>query len=110
TSGMWNIKRNRGLTIVQEPTETLFPAMVENVLQYVDVDHVTPTSEMGALLTKLTMEKAPKRPRLAKEEMELLNLEVVIASQDNAFEMGILNMGDLTRFTCPECKGALVSI
>jgi two-component system chemotaxis response regulator CheB len=37
-------------------------------------------------------------------------MEVVIANRDSAFQIGILSMGELTTFTCPECKGALVSI
>jgi two-component system chemotaxis response regulator CheB len=109
TSGMWNIKRNGGRTVVQDMEEALFPNMAENVLQYVEVDDVAPSTEIGALLTKLTTEKAPNRPALTEKEMELLKMEVIIATSDNAFEMGILNMGELTTFACPECKGALVS-
>jgi len=37
-------------------------------------------------------------------------MEVIIAANDNAFEMGILNRGELTAFTCPECHGSLVSL
>jgi two-component system, chemotaxis family, protein-glutamate methylesterase/glutaminase len=110
TSGMWNIKRNGGLAIVQEPEDALFPSMPQNVMQYVAVDHVLPAGGIGVLISKLTAEKAPKRPDLTKKEMELLNMEVIIATRDNAFEIGILEMGSLTTFTCPECKGALVSI
>jgi two-component system chemotaxis response regulator CheB len=62
------------------------------------------------LLSTLIDQQAPKRPDLTKEDMELLKMEVVIATRDNAFEMGILDMGSLTLFTCPECHGALVSI
>ncbi|HYO21542.1 MAG TPA: chemotaxis protein CheB [Flavisolibacter sp.] len=110
TSGMWNIKRNGGVAIVQDPEDALFPSMPENVMQYVNVDHILSAGGMGGLLVTLAAEKAPKRPDLTREEMELLKMEVVIASRDNAFEMGILEMGALTTFACPECKGALVSI
>jgi two-component system, chemotaxis family, protein-glutamate methylesterase/glutaminase len=110
TSGMWNIKRNGGLAMVQQPDEAMFPSMPENVMQHVKVDHVSPTDAMGAVLAQLITEKAGKRPELTKEEMERLKLEVVIATRDNAFELGILDMGELTTFACPECKGALVSL
>lgn len=110
TSGMWNIKQHGGITIVQNPDDALFPSMPQNVMQYMDVDHVLPASGIGSLLTMLSAEKAPKRPDRTKEEMERLKMEVVIATCDHAFEMGILNMGQLTTFSCPECKGALVSI
>jgi two-component system chemotaxis response regulator CheB len=110
TSGMWNIKRHGGIAIVQDPGEALFPSMPQNVMQYVEVDHVLPAAGIGGLLTLMAIEKAPKRPERTKEEMDLLKMEVIIASRDNAFELGILDMGELTTFSCPECKGALVSI
>lgn len=109
TSGMWNIKRCGGITVVQDPKEAAYASMPENVLQYVTVNHTVPVLEMGALLTRLVEEKAPKRPNLSKEDMELLKMEVIIATHDNAFQIGILEKGDLTIFTCPECHGALVS-
>ena len=110
TSGMWNIKRCGGATIVQDPNEAMYPSMPQNVMQYVDVDHVVPVSEMGELLIKLINSKTPKKPNLSKEDMMLLKMEVIIATRDNAFEIGILDMGNLTTFTCPECHGALIAI
>ena len=35
-------------------------------------------------------------------------MEIIIAKQDGAFEMGIMNIDKLTPFTCPECHGVLV--
>jgi two-component system chemotaxis response regulator CheB len=37
-------------------------------------------------------------------------MEVIIATHDNAFEMGIIKMGELTPFTCPECHGSLIRL
>jgi two-component system chemotaxis response regulator CheB len=34
----------------------------------------------------------------------------LIAVEENAFEKGILEMGELTTFTCPECHGTLVRL
>lgn len=110
TSGMWTIKQNGGLAMVQDPAEAIFPSMPQNVMQYMQVDHVLSAAGIGGLLRKLSAEKAPKRPDRTKGEMELLKLEVIIATRHNAFELGILDMGKLTTFACPECKGALVSI
>lgn len=110
TSGMWNIKQHGGLSVVQDPDDAIFPSMPQNVLQYVEVDHVLPAAGIGGLLTILTAEKAPKRPERTREAMELLKMEVIIANRNNAFELGILEMGELTTFACPECKEALVSI
>lgn len=110
TSGLWSIKRLGGLTIIQEPEDAEYPSMPMNVLKYVDVDHSVPASEMGSLLEKLTTEKAFKKPKVSKREMLLLKMEVIISKQDNAFAMGIMNAGELTPFTCPECHGVLVRL
>ena len=108
TSGLWSVKRQGGTSIVQDPNDAEFPSMPLNVLEYVDVDHVVPISDMGPLLHKLTQETATQSTTLTKEELERLHTEVNIAAQDNSFEMGILNKGALTPLTCPECHGALV--
>lgn len=110
TSGLWSVKRLGGLTIIQEPNDAEHPSMPMNALQYVDTDHIMPVAEMGALLNTLVMKKAPKKPKISKREMQLLEMEVIIARKDNAFEMGIMNLGELTPFTCPECHGVLVRL
>lgn len=37
-------------------------------------------------------------------------MEVIISKQDNAFAMGIMDVGELSPFTCPECNGVLVRL
>lgn len=109
TSGMWSIKRLGGIGIVQEPDDAQYPSMPSSVLEYVDVDHIVPLAELGALLTRLTTEESTPTPaELASDEKKRLETEVQIAAQKNAFDMGILDMGQLTPLTCPECSGALV--
>ena len=110
TSGLWSVKRLGGISIIQQPEESEFPDMPLNVLEYVDVDYKLKASEIAPMLVKLTEEKAPKTPKLSAEELKRMKLEIVIAYTGNAFELGILSMGKLTSFTCPECHGALVSL
>jgi two-component system chemotaxis response regulator CheB len=110
TSGLWSVKRLGGITIIQDPKDSDFPNMPLNVLEYVKVDYALPASYMGALLNKLTKGQAPKKPRISKKEMDSLKMEVIISKQDNAFAMGIMNEGELTPFTCPECNGVLVRL
>ena len=110
TSGMWSIKRLGGLTIVQEPHEAMYPSMPDNVLINVDVDYRLPLSDIPQLLSELSQETVTARQALSPEEEKRMETEVNIAAQDSAFEMGILDMGQLTPLTCPECNGALVSL
>lgn len=110
TSGLWSVKRLGGLGVVQEPEDALYPSMPDNVLQNVDVDYQVPIAELASLLCRLIEETVPDKSNLLKENMNRMETEVNIAAQDNAFEMGILELGELTPLTCPECSGALVSI
>ena len=110
TSGMWSVKRLGGLSIIQEPEDAMYSSMPDNVLNYVDVDYQLPIADVGPLLCELIQETVPDKPDLEPNEQERMETEVNIAAQDNAFEMGIIGMGELTPLTCPECNGALVSI
>lgn len=110
TSGLWTIKRQGGVGIVQDPADAEFPHMPANALEQVEVDHTVPTAEMGALLSKLVGKAAPEARKRSAEERELLELEISIAQDDDAFEKGIMEMGRLSPFTCPECHGALVRL
>ena len=108
TSGMWSIKRCGGSTIIQEPGEAMYPSMPLSVLEYVDVDYTLPLAGIASKLVELINEVVPQAPEVTPQERNLLKTEIIIAAQHNAFEMGILNMGSLTPFTCPECNGTLV--
>lgn len=109
-SGLWTIKRRGGTTIVQTPKDAEFPDMPANALSQVDVDHIVPVAAMGALLGELVRKPAPKGPKISAKEQKRLQMEITIAMQDGAFEMGIMEMGEFTPFTCPECHGALIRL
>jgi two-component system chemotaxis response regulator CheB len=108
TSGLWTIKRLGGITVIQDPEKAQFPSMAINVLDHVKVDYKESVPEMAALLNKLTKKSVPEKPSVTAKEMDLLKMDVVIASGGKALEMGIMEQGKLSTFTCPECHGALV--
>ena len=109
-SGIWTIKQHGGIAIIQKPEDAEQPQLPKNVLQYVDPDYTVPARDMGPLIAGLVKEPAPNKNKLSEEELKRLEMEVIIATKDNAFEMGIMNMGELTPFTCPECAGVLVRL
>ena len=110
TSGMWTVRRLGGVCIVQQPEEAQYASMPNHVMEYVDVDYSVPVVSMALLLSDLITEDVPDKMNLPEDELERIEAEINVAAQDNAFEMGILDMGELTPLTCPECSGALVSI
>ena len=106
TAGLRAIKRCNGLAVVQDPAEATAPDMPLSALQHVDVDHVVPIQAMGALLSTLTRQPAALTPSIPLD----IRLEAAIAAQELA-DMKIDDMlGRPSRFTCPECHGALWEI
>lgn len=93
TSGMWNIKRLGGLAICQDLDEAAFPEMPRSLQQYVEVDHTLKLKDIGPLLCRLVAEPASDNGPASEEDLRRLALEVEIATADNAFEKGIMDLG-----------------
>lgn len=110
TSGPWSIKRLGGIAIVQQPSEAHFDSMPLSALKYVEVDYELPSTEIGALLARLSHEQPGPAVSVDEELKTRMAKELQIAAEDGAFQKGIMELGTLTPFTCPECKGALVKL
>jgi two-component system chemotaxis response regulator CheB len=78
-----------------------------NALDNVDVDHKLPVAEMGALLARLTREEATPEPLIAAAEREQMEAEVAIARERDPRVEDVMQYGELSPFTCPECHGVL---
>lgn len=109
TSGLWSIKRLRGVTVVQDPSEAAFDSMPMSAMQQVEIDHCLSVAAIGSLLQGLAMIR-PKEPFESPSDKERMRKEVSIAAEGNAFEKGVTEFGDYTLFTCPECDGVLIRI
>ena len=110
TSGLWSVQRMGGVAVVQEPHDAEQPSMPTNALEFVAADYVLPLAQLGALLTRLTQEHVSAKTRLPTAELDLLKVELTIAKQGGGFELGIIEMGKPTPFTCPDCHGALTQL
>ena len=113
TSGLWSIKRLGGIAIVQSPDEAEYPSMPRSALQYVQPDYAVSSAEIAPLLIQLTQEQSAQVIELGKDtekDTRRMAKEVQIAAGANVPEKLILELGELSQFTCPECHGALVRI
>ncbi|HEV2149263.1 MAG TPA: chemotaxis protein CheB [Longimicrobiaceae bacterium] len=107
TAGLWAVKRRGGAAVVQDPEEALYPSMPRSALRHVEVDGVARVSDLAPLLVRLTREPPAEEEPAASEALEV---ETRIAVEDNALQAGVMKLGPLTPFTCPECHGVLVSV
>jgi two-component system chemotaxis response regulator CheB len=105
-SGLVAIRDRGGRTVVQDPTDALYPGMPENAMRHITPDHVVPTTEMGRVLRVLSKEEVdvrdvpPVPPRMTMEN------EI---AQDRQWPVDYeaVGMGHQSGLTCPDCQGAL---
>jgi two-component system chemotaxis response regulator CheB len=110
TAGLWAVKHFGGLAVVQDPVDAEFSSMPRHAINAVEVDHIVPAAELGALLTKLCDESIPVETTEAMTSDENIKLEVDVALQDNTANKEVLQFGPLSSYTCPECHGVLSAI
>ena len=84
TAGLWEIKRQGGVAVVQEPDDAQFNQMPKSALANVPVDYKVPIKDIGALLVTLIGQPS-------------LSLKGGVEAQ----------MGEPTRLTCPDCHGPI---
>jgi two-component system, chemotaxis family, protein-glutamate methylesterase/glutaminase len=110
TAGLWTIKLRGGTAIVQEPAEARIRSMPLSALDSVEVDYKLPAAEIGPLLGRLAREPAGPTPVVPQRERELLESEIRIAEAHDAMESNVLDFGQFSPFTCPECHGVLTML
>ena len=108
TSGLWAIKERGGIAIAQDPAEAPHPSMPRSAIQHVPVDHVVRIAALAPLLETLTsvsIEDTPPRPQSPG-----LETEVKIANGHDARRVGVLQLGQPSTYTCPDCHGVLLEM
>lgn len=103
TVGMTAIKQHGGVTVVQSPSDALYPSMPESVLEHVAVDRTESARDIAAVLAELTREEIEidvTREERGNGAMPTDELEL---EESNEEELD----GPPTMFTCPECNGSL---
>jgi len=105
TAGLWAIKEQHGIAVVQDPSDATYPSMPQSALSNVRVDHRLPLKEIGSLLNRLARQDvalpAPRDERMRTEtEFDMLKRDIKSMSE----------LGTPSGFTCPECNGALWEI
>jgi two-component system, chemotaxis family, protein-glutamate methylesterase/glutaminase len=110
TLGMMDIKGYSGVTIVQDPDEAMFPSMPSSAVENVQVDRIAKLDEIGPLLTRLAREPVPSEEGaafMARNNGDKAPDLAEIGSDD----LKTRNMaGPPSKFTCPDCGGALWEI
>jgi len=110
TAGMWAIKQQGGISIVQSPEDADVSSMPKHVINAVKVDHILPVNQIGALLTRLVNEEVGSQHTVDPAYEKFSRMEVGIAMEERKPKHTILEFGDISPFTCPECHGVLTEL
>jgi two-component system chemotaxis response regulator CheB len=109
TAGLWTIKHYGGIAVVQDPYDAEVPSMPENAIREVRVDYTVAVSDIAGLLVSLSSQEVEINENGMQDD-EKTKDEIRIAEDDSAFKTGIMKLGELTPFTCPECHGVLSTL
>jgi two-component system chemotaxis response regulator CheB len=105
-SGLADLKRCGGVTVVQSPTDALAPDMPLGALQASDIDYRASLADLGPLLATLAAEEPGPRTAVPRR----IALEIDIALGRPCLTRTIAQMGRPVALTCPQCAGVLSEI
>jgi len=100
-AGLLAISQEGGLTVVQDPDDALYSSMPLTAIESVPVDVVAPIDEISRVLDRLTTHPAPHLYEARMHEIDDYTERALQGGR--ALEMD----GRPSRFTCPDCGGAL---
>jgi two-component system chemotaxis response regulator CheB len=105
TAGLAAIKRRGGVTVAQDPEEALYPGMPQSARENIALDHCLPVTSIAPLLARLA--SVPAKDDAVYPVPEILRIETKISRLEESEMEDVEKIGELSAFTCPECKGAL---
>lgn len=107
TAGLWAIKDSHGFALVQDPSEASFDSMPRSAIDHVQVDFVGSAKELAMRIQALVSDQAETTDAPATLQHDVENL---IAAEGNGLKAGVMNLGKVSKYTCPDCHGVLVQI
>lgn len=108
TAGLWAIKDQNGIALVQDPGEAMYPSMPESAISHVRVDLAAPVAALAQHVAQIAAGPGDDRVRGAGSPLH--RTETEIANEGNALKLGVMSMGQVSGYTCPDCHGVLVQI
>ena len=108
SAGLWSVKEHGGIAIVQDPREAEMPSMPENAIRASNPDYILPSDKLGETIAQLVREEVPLYQTDRSDDRTKAELD--IAMEKKTDDSTAFQMGELTRYTCPECHGVLSAI
>jgi two-component system chemotaxis response regulator CheB len=108
TAGLSAVAARGGISIVQDPSDAVYPGMPTSAMENVDVDYVLPAADIPKTLIRLVQEdvdlEADRGPT------PLMKIEADLAMMDERALNDPERPGQPSGFSCPDCNGVLFEI
>ncbi|QNA87752.1 chemotaxis protein CheB [Massilia sp. Dwa41.01b] len=108
TAGLWQIKDRKGLVFVQEPDQAAHRSMPDSAIEHVEVDCLGSIERLSAEIAQETT-REPELPQVGQPR-HAQQVENAVALEGKGMYAGVMNLGKVSQYTCPECHGVLVQI
>ncbi|WP_286790258.1 MULTISPECIES: chemotaxis protein CheB [unclassified Pseudomonas] len=108
TAGLWAIKDREGLALVQDPSEAMHESMSESAIKHVKVDFIGPIEALAQQIVRAVGTQIDRQHARPAREGHVI--EKLIELKGNGLEAGVMSLGAVSKYTCPECHGFLVQI
>ena len=106
TAGLWAIKERGGWAFVQDPEDALHDSMPCSALEHVAVDGVATATHLASLIEDAVVIAGAASPMTFAG----LGLESRLAAGASRREDAVYQLGQPSRYACPECHGVLAEI
>jgi two-component system chemotaxis response regulator CheB len=107
TAGLWAIKERGGMVLVQDPQDAMYASMPESAIANVAVDFVGTIDALVQRIVSLAGGHVdPNEDNPSKGHA----IENIIAAEGNGIQAGVMELGKVSKYTCPDCHGVLVQI
>jgi two-component system chemotaxis response regulator CheB len=107
TAGLAAIAGQGGTSVVQDPSDAIYPGMPRNAMAHTAVDYVLPVHQMAEVISKLCAEEVAN---FELPTSRLIELETDMAMMDENAINGGEHPGKPSGFSCPDCNGVLWEI
>ena len=107
-AGLEAIRAKGGVTVVQEPTDALFPDLPRNALKAGVADYAVAAKDIGGFLTQLADRDVEEQGMDPDGRLDLENQ--IATGRRFAVAVDAEELGPLTGYTCPTCKSALMAV
>lgn len=106
TAGLWAIKDANGLALAQSPAQAVYDSMPRSAIAHVATDFVGTVEELAVYISGVVGGAVVQTPVRSDRHA----IENIIGLEGNGLQAGVMTLGAVSKYTCPDCHGVLVQI